>query len=65
MVGLVDVHADLSRIPVEPIAQKQGRDGNMYYNIECEVQITFYSAYTTYELIYDGINDGLVTAEYV
>lgn len=37
----------------------------MYYILEFDIQVTYYSAYTTYELFHNNINYGSVTAEYV
>ena len=62
---LVTVKADLSRLPLESLEQKTGVDGEEYYKIEYEVEVTYYSAHTKCELIYDGKNYGAVKAEYV
>ena len=62
---LVRVEADLSRIPANTIPQKRGADGKMYYKVEYEIQVTYMSAYTSYELIYNNTNYGLITSEYV
>ncbi len=62
---LVAVTADLSRIPSSRMPLVKGADEKMYYKIDYQIQITFFSAYTTYELIHDGVNYGQVKAEYV
>ena len=62
---LVKVEADLSCIPENKIPKTKGADGKIYYKIDYVIQITHRSAYTNYELIYGGVNYGLVTAEYV
>ena len=62
---LVKVEADLSRIPIKKIPKVKGADGKMYYKLDYAIQVTYMSAYTTYELIYDRVNYGLVTSEYV
>ncbi|KAK4692415.1 hypothetical protein P7C71_g4786, partial [Lecanoromycetidae sp. Uapishka_2] len=62
---LVVLKADLSRIPTHLLTTKTGADGQTYYKISYEIQITFYSASTTYELIHNNINYGHVTAEHV
>ena len=62
---LVKVTADLSRIPARRIPQEEGADGEMWYKAAYHIQITYYSAYTTYELIYGGVNYGKVASEYV
>lgn len=62
---LVNVEADLSRVPAKKIPQTKGQDGKMYYEVDYAIQVTCMSAYTTYELIHGGKNYGLVSAEYV
>lgn len=42
-----------------------GADGLLYYKVDFAVEITYYGAYSKYELIHDNINYGPVTAEYV
>lgn len=65
MTQLVKVEADLSRIPANEIPQTKGADGKMYYKVDYAIQVTYMSAYTSYELIYGGVNYGHVTSEYV
>jgi hypothetical protein len=65
VVQLVKVNADLSRIPANHIPQKKGADGKMWYVVTYDIQVTYYSAYTSYELIHGGINYGFVASEYV
>ena len=65
MTRLVNVTADLSRVPVCNFPQFIGRDGNLYYNVDFAVEVTYFSAYTKYELIHGGVNYGSVAAEYV
>ncbi len=62
---LVTVAADLSRIPIQRIPQQDGADRQRYWIISYAIEVTYYSAYTKYELIHDGVNYGLVAAEYV
>lgn len=62
---LVVLEGNLSRIPASRIPTKKGADGMMYYILEFDIQVTYYSAYTTYELFHNNINYGSVTAEYV
>ncbi|KAL9604644.1 MAG: hypothetical protein Q9219_000364 [cf. Caloplaca sp. 3 TL-2023] len=62
---LVNVSADFNRIPPGIIPQIRGKDGFIYYQIDHTIEITYYSGYTTYELIYKDKNYGPVTAEYV
>ena len=50
----------MTRIP-----KKRGADGKMWYEISYEIEVTYFSAYTKYELIHDKVNYGAVTAEYV
>ena len=56
---------DLSAIPRHRLGREKGSDGKMYYVVRYEIEITYYSAFTKYELIYDGVNYGGLTAEYV
>ena len=65
MKALVRVTADLSRVAPSKIPIKKGADGQNYYHIKYDFQVTFYSGDTAYELIYDNINYGRVTSEYV
>ena len=65
MVELVQVEADLSRIPTHLIKQTVGADGALYYKYDYQIEVTHFSAYTKYELIYQGVNYGSVAAEYV
>ena len=62
---LVEVVADFSKLPTSSFPIKIGADGREYYEIDYELEITFYSAHTTYELIYNNVNYGAVSAEYV
>ena len=62
---LVEVSADLSRIPHCKFPSVLGADGHAYYKIDFAVEVTYCSAFTKYELIHDNINYGPVTAEYV
>ncbi|KAI4261497.1 MAG: hypothetical protein L6R42_003302 [Xanthoria sp. 1 TBL-2021] len=62
---LVEVSANLSRIPRRKLPRVLGADGHSYYKISFAVEITYCSAYTKYELIHENINYGPVTAEYV
>ena len=65
MTQLVKVEADLSRVPANKIPQTKGADGQMYYKVDYAIKVTYMSAYTSYELIYGGVNYGDVTSEYV
>jgi len=65
VIFLVTVKADLSRIPERDLRKEMGSDGREYYVIHYEVEITYYSAYTKYELIYNDANYGLIATEYV
>lgn len=62
---LVEISANLSSVPIQNIPTVRGVDGYMYYQVDIAIEITYYSAYTKYELIHDDVNYGLVTAEYV
>lgn len=65
MVRLVDVKADLSLIPLAAFPKVTGADGRSYYIVKLQIEITYYSAYTKFELIHNGMNYGPVAAEYV
>ena len=65
MGQLVVVKADLSQIPLAAFPKTTGADGRPYYIVDFKIEITYYSAYTKFELIYDGKNYGPVAAEYV
>ena len=65
LVPLVDLKADFSQIPRSAFPKVRGADGRLYYKLNCNIEITCYSAYTTYELIHNGKNYGPVRAEYV
>ena len=65
VITLVKVHADLSRVPANALHTEIGKDNKLYYKLEYQIEVTFFSAYTKYELIYNGVNYGPVTAEYV
>lgn len=62
---VLSLNADLSSIPASSIQTSTGKDGELYYKIAYAIQMTCYSAYTKYELIYKGVNYGPVIAEYV
>ena len=65
VIELVKVTADFSRIPTHNLPISIGRGGQLYYDLKYQIEITYYSAYTKYELIYNGTNYGPVSAEYV
>ncbi|MCJ1476628.1 hypothetical protein MMC13_005296 [Lambiella insularis] len=62
---LVVVTADLSVIPSTSLRKCIGKDGLRYYDLKYEIEITYYSASTKYELIYNRKNYGTVHAEQV
>ncbi len=62
---LAIVKGNLDGIPSDSLSTKKGADGNLYYEFWVQIQVTYYSAYTTYELFHNDINYGSVTAEYV
>ncbi len=62
---LVAVTVDFRKVPNPDFKVTVGVDGLSYYVIQYSVQMTCYSAYTKYELIYQDVNYGPVTAEYV
>ena len=42
-----------------------GADGYLYYKLNYDIEVTYYSAYTKYELIHQNVNYGSVAAEYI
>ena len=62
---LVKLTADLTHIPRSAFQKKMGKDGEMYYEVEIAIEMTCYSAHTTYVLVCDGVKYDTVTAEYV
>lgn len=62
---LVKLTADLSRVPLSLFPTHTGRDDEQYYFVHFQVEITYLSAYTKYELIHNDVNYGAVAAEYV
>ncbi|KAI1324220.1 hypothetical protein F5Y16DRAFT_412140 [Xylariaceae sp. FL0255] len=65
MRQLCRLTADLSAIPDAQMDQKQGADGQMWYNVAFEIEAVYHSASTQYCLIYKGVRYESVTAEYV
>lgn len=62
---MVNLTANLSRVPLTKFPKERGKDKRAYYKVDFKIEITHYSAYTKYELIHGGINYGAVKAEYV
>ncbi|MCJ1471604.1 hypothetical protein MMC13_000244 [Lambiella insularis] len=62
---LVRVVADLSNVPLHEFIRRTGADGHDYYCINFQLEVTYFSAYTQYELIHKGRNYGPVAAEYI
>lgn len=65
VIKLVLLTADLSIVPAERFPRKHNRKGVPYYLVKFQIEVTYFSAYTKYELIHDDINYGAVSAEYV
>lgn len=65
VVKLVELNADLGLVPEEKFPRKANPNGVHYYKIFFQIEVTYFSAYTKYELIHDNINYGAVSAEYV
>lgn len=57
--------ADLSLIPLAKFPIVVGADTKRYYKIVFDIEVTYFSAYTKYELIYQGKNYGAISVEYV
>lgn len=65
VIELVELTADLSLVPARKFPQRRNQNGIPYYFFTYQIEVTYFSAYTKYELIYDNINYGAVSAEYV
>ncbi|MCJ1373868.1 hypothetical protein MMC20_005098 [Loxospora ochrophaea] len=65
VLELVALKADLSRVPENDFPQVTGADQELHFQITYAIEITHFSACTTYELNVNGINYGAVKAEYV
>lgn len=65
VVKLVELNADLGVVPEEKISIRYSPFGVPYYKVAFQVEVTYFSAFTRYELIHDNVNYGPVSAEYV
>lgn len=61
---LVDLTADLSPIGTTLIPVKVCKDGQMYYHLQFEIRVAFFSGHTEYSLWYNETEYGKVEAEY-
>ncbi|KAH0528439.1 hypothetical protein TsFJ059_003308 [Trichoderma semiorbis] len=62
---LAHVEADVSHIPEHLLNRRQGKDGQMYYELSCKIEAVYLSASTTYTLLYNNQRYDTVTCEYV
>lgn len=62
---LSHVEADVSHIPENLLARRQGSDGQWYYELSCKIEAVYLSASTTYTLLYNNQRYHTVTCEYV
>jgi hypothetical protein len=51
---LCHVEADVSHIPENLLARRQGSDGQSYYELSCKIEAVYLSASTTYTLLYNS-----------
>lgn len=51
---LSHVEADVSHIPENLLARRQGNDGQWYYELSCKIEAVYLSASTTYTLLYNS-----------
>lgn len=51
---LAHVEADVSHIPEHLLNRRQGKDGQMYYELSCKIEAVYLSASTTYTLLYNS-----------
>lgn len=52
---LANVEADVSHIPEHMLNRRQGKDGQMYYELSCKIEAVYLSASTTYTLLYNSM----------
>jgi hypothetical protein len=52
---LAHVEADVSHIPEHLLNRRQGKDGQMYYELSCKIEAVYLSASTTYTLLYNSM----------
>lgn len=52
---LSHVEADVSHIPENLLARRQGSDGQWYYELSCKIEAVYLSASTTYTLLYNSM----------
>ncbi|KAI1154192.1 actin-like ATPase domain-containing protein [Nemania diffusa] len=62
---LVKLTADLNQIPKEAMLKKKGADGNLYYKIPLQIQMTCHSANISFDLVHQGTKYGSVKAVYM
>lgn len=55
---LVQLTANLNKIPRSELEPKMGRDSQWYYKIPFEIEITCHSAHITFALVHERIRDG-------
>lgn len=53
---LAHVEADVSHIPEHLLNRRQGKDGQMYYDLSCKIEAVYLSASTTYTLLYNSMS---------
>ena len=64
MKHLVTLNVDVSSIPGNRLRIHVGADGEKYYELDCEIKVTFCSAHTDYSLWRATKRYGSVQAEY-
>lgn len=52
---LAHVEADVSHIPEHLLNRRQGKDGQLYYDLSCKIEAVYLSASTTYTLLYNSM----------
>ncbi|KAK5997205.1 hypothetical protein PT974_02558 [Cladobotryum mycophilum] len=62
---LAHVEADVGHIPEHLLNRRQGKDGQLYYELSCKIEAVYLSASTTYTLLYNNQRYDTVTCEYV
>ncbi|KAI0865907.1 actin-like ATPase domain-containing protein [Xylaria cubensis] len=56
--------ADLNKIPKDKLEKEKGADGQLYYKIGFQIQMTCHSANISFDLLHEGIKYGSVETDY-
>ena len=62
---LAKTQIDLTNIPSSEYRIHTGKDGNLYFIIDYELRVQYFSAHTQYKMFFRDQCYGSLTAEYV